>query len=306
MLNHSVFNPVSPQALSISNLFIVLMIVSLAIILLIAGVLAYTLTHYRYRAGQGEPSPAFGIVRLEVLWTAIPFVILLFVFVGTVSAMEISSPPSDNAPDHHHPDLTVIGHQWWWELHYPSGVVSANEIHIPVGKRMLVELQSVDVIHSLWVPQINGKIDLVPGQTNYMWMEADKAGTYEGTCAEYCGAAHARMRVVVIAQPQAQYLAWQRQQLASPPTAASGLAAQGAALFLHSTCLSCHATAIGPDLSHFGSRTTLAAVTLTNTPAHLAEWLHDPQAVKPGNHMPTFKLTNAQVQALTAYLESQK
>jgi cytochrome c oxidase subunit 2 len=305
MLSHSVFNPVSPQALSISNLFIFLMVVSLIIILLIVGVLAYTLTHFRYRPGQEEPPPSFGVLRLEVIWTAIPFVLLVFVFIATVSAMELSSPPSDNAPDNHHPDLTVIGHQWWWELHYTSGVVSANEIHIPVGRRFLVALQSVDVIHSLWLPQINGKIDLVPGQTNYMWLQADRAGTYEGSCAEYCGAAHARMRVEVIAQPQAQYLAWQSQQLAAP-AAASGIAAQGATVYQHLTCLSCHSAAIGPDLTHFGSRTTLAALTLTNTPAHLAEWLRDPQAVKPGNHMPNFQLTNSQVQALTAYLESQK
>src|SRR5579871_5495912 len=217
MLRYSVFNPVSPQGLAISNLFIVISIISLGIILLIMGVLAYTLTKFRYRPGQGEPPQTFGVVRLEIIWTVIPFVLLVGVFAGTVKSMQVSSPPSDNAPDNHHPDLTIVAHQWWWELRYASGVVTANEIHIPGGRRVLVALQSSDVIHSFWIPQLHGKMDAVPGQTNYIWLEADRPGSYEGACSEYCGVAHARMRTVVIAQPAAQYDAWVHQQLTPPP-----------------------------------------------------------------------------------------
>jgi cytochrome c oxidase subunit 2 len=305
MLSHSVFNPVSPQGLAISNLFVFISIVSLGIILLIMGVLAYTLTRYRSRPGQGEPPQTFGVVPLEIVWIAIPSLLLVIVFVATIKTMQIAAPPNDNTLDHRHVDMTIVGHQWWWEVRYASGVVTANEIHIPVGKRMLVAFQSVDVIHSLWVPQLNGKIDSVPGQTNYGWMEADKPGTYESACVEYCGAAHARMRAVVIAQPMAQFQAWQRRQSALAPQP-TGLAAQGAKLYFRLSCQSCHSTGIGPDLSHVGSRTTLAADTITNTPAHMEEWLHDPQAVKPGSHMPNFLLTDSELRMLTAYLESQK
>jgi cytochrome c oxidase subunit 2 len=305
MFSHSVFDPVSRQGLAISNLFIFISIVSLLIILLIVGVLSYTLTRYRYRPGQGEPPPAFGIMRLEVIWTVVPFVLLVIVFAATIKAMQISAPPDDNARDNHHPDLTIVAHQWWWEVRYTSGVITANEVHIPVGKQMLVAMQSVDVIHSFWAPQLNGKIDSVPGQTNYTYLEADKAGTYETACVEYCGAGHARMRALVFAQTPAQYAAWQQQQL-SPPPSPTGLGALGATLYAQSSCSSCHSTAIGPDLSHLGSRTTLAADTIPNTPAELAAWLHDPQAIKPGTLMPNFHLSNPQVQELTAFLESQK
>jgi cytochrome c oxidase subunit 2 len=305
MLKHSVFNPVSPQALAISNLFIFIMIISLVILLIIVGILAYTTTHFRYRPGQEDPPQRFGLTRLEITWTVIPFLLLLIVFGATLKTISISAPPNDNAVDGHHPDLTIVAHQWWWEVRYTSGVVTANEIHIPVGQRMMVALRSADVIHSLWVPQINGKTDSVPGQTNFVYMEADRAGSYESACVEYCGDGHSRMRALVIAQPPAQYQAWVRQQLATPP-APTGLAAEGAKLYQQFGCQSCHAASIGPDLTHFGSRGTLGAVTLTNTPAHLEEWLRDPQSVKPGVNMPNFQLSKGETQMLAAYLEGLK
>jgi cytochrome c oxidase subunit 2 len=305
MLTNSVFNPVSPQGLAISNLFIFISIVSLVIILGIVGVLAYTLTHFRARPGQGEPPQSFGVLWMEVVWTAIPTALLVIVFIATIKAMQISSPPNNNALGNRHPDITIVAHQWWWEVRYPDGVVTANEIHIPVGQRMLVALQSADVIHSLWVPQLNGKIDAVPGQTNLMWLQADRAGTYQAACAEYCGAAHARMRALVIAQPAAQFAAWEHQQL-TPAPSPSGLAAQGAKLYFTLSCQSCHSAGIGPDLTHVGSRSTLAGVTLPNTPANMAAWLHNPQAIKPGSHMPNFQLSTSEVRMLTAYLESLK
>lgn len=305
MFSHSVFDPVSPQALAISNLFIFIMIVSLAILLLIVGILAYTCTHFRYHPGQADPPQRFGLTKLEITWTVIPFVLLVLVFAATMKTVSVSAPPNDNALAGRTPDVTIVAHQWWWEVRYASGVVTANEIHIPVGKRLLVALQSADVIHSLWVPQVNGKTDSVPGQTNVIYMEADRPGSYESACVEFCGDGHSRMRALVIAQPIAQYQAWVRQQLATPP-AATGLAAAGAKLYQQFGCQSCHAASIGPDLTHFGSRGTLAAVTLTNTPAHLEEWLRDPQSVKPGANMPNFQLSAKETRMLTAYLESLK
>jgi cytochrome c oxidase subunit 2 len=304
MLSHSVFNPMSPQSLAISNLFIALMIVSLVIIIGIALALLIPVFRYRHRPGQlGEPPQQFGVVKLEVAWTLIPFCIVVVIFGASIAAMQLSSPPNGDPPA----DITVIGHQWWWEVRYPDGIITANEIHIPVGKRMFVALKSDDVIHSLWFPQLGGKEDLVPGQTNSIYLEADKPGVYEGNCVEFCGAGHAWMLAQVIAQPPAQYAAWQRQQLAPPSAPSSGLAAQGASLFGQLSCISCHVlTSIGPNLTHFASRRTLAGGRLDNTPANVRAWLHDPAQIKPGVHMPNLHLTPSELNELTAYLESLK
>lgn len=315
MLSHSVLNPLSPQANAISNLFIFTLIASLLIIFGIMAVLTYTLIRFRQRPGQGDPPQTYGQVPLEIAWTAIPFFLLLVVFGVVVNTMRIAAPGGDPPPD-----LTVIGHQWWWELRYPSGVVSANEIHIPVGRRFYVDLKSADVIHSLWVPQLGPKMDLVPGQTNHLWLEADKAGTYEGACAEFCGGPHAWMLVRVIAQPPAQFDAWQQQQLRDATTPPPGLARQGAMLFGQLTCASCHAIsgngssragnliepAVGPNLTHLAGRQTLAAGRLANTGANLAAWLRNPDTWKPGVHMPNLHLTPHELHAMTAYLESLK
>lgn len=304
MLSHSVFNPMSPQATAISNLFIVLMLISLAIVAGIAGVLIYTTIRYRRRPDQvGEPPQQFGIVKLEIAWTAIPLVLVLGLFGASIAAMKLSSPPDGDPPA----DLVVIGHQWWWEIRYPSGVITANEIHIPIHKRMLVAVKSVDVIHSLWVPQLGGKMDLVPGQTNSMYLEADKPGIYDGNCVEFCGAGHAWMLVRVIAQSPTQFAAWQKQQLQPSPAPTKGAALAGAKLYGQLSCVTCHVqTTIGPNLTHVASRQTLAGGRLTNTPAHLRLWLHDPGQVKPGTHMPNLHLTSRELDDLTAYLESLK
>lgn len=312
MLGHSVFNPMSPQALAISNLTIVLMIISGFIVLGITGVLIYTMIRFRRRPGQtGEPPQQFGVVKLEIAWTVIPFILVLGLFGGSIAAMDLSSPPDGDPPA----DIVITGHQWWWEIRYPSGVVTANEIHLPVGKRMLVAVKSVDVIHSLWIPQLGGKMDFVPGQTNSMYLEADKAGTYLGNCVEFCGAGHAWMLARAIAQTPAQFDTWQQQQLRKAAPPAAGAVAQGAKLFGQLSCQSCHTLTgnpanqnanIGPDLTHFASRQTLASGRLTNTAGNVYYWLHDPGQVKPGVHMPNFHLTPSSLQYLTAYLESLK
>ncbi|GAC1427641.1 MAG: cytochrome c oxidase subunit II [Chloroflexota bacterium] len=314
MLDHSVLNPMSPQGLAISNLFIMTTIIATLIVLGIAAVLVYTSVRFRRRQGGSEPPQTFGIVRLELVWTAVPTLILVVVLVVTVQAMRLSAA---NPPSSRQPDLVVVGHQWWWELRYPSGVVTANEFHIPVGKRFLVALKSIDVIHSLWVPQLGPKMDLVPGQTNHLWLEADRAGTYEGACTEFCGGPHAWMLIRVIAEPQAQFDAWQRRQSQPAIMPLDAEARQGASLFSQLTCAVCHplgrsgtaltnlnAVMIGPDLTHVGSRQTLAAGRLVNTAASMAAWLHAPDVLKPGVHMPNLHLTPKELRAMTAYLES--
>jgi cytochrome c oxidase subunit 2 len=310
MFKNWMFHPVSPQELQTSNLFIAVLIIAAFIFALVCGVLLYSIIRFRARPGWEEPTQQFGVPRLEIAWTAIPIVLLLVVFGFTVRAMNLVEPSAASGPD----DIVITGHQWWWEIYYPgTGVVTANEIHLPVGKKMQVRLESDDVIHGLWLPQLGGKIDLVPGQTNHMWLEADKPGVYLGSCSQYCGVEHAWMQVRAIAQTPAQFAAWEKQQ-AQPAVAPTGaLAIAGNTLFGSLTCASCHAlygtpyqADIGPNLTHLASRQTLAAGLLTNTAANLKLWLKEPQELKPDSHMPDLHLSTSQVAALTAYLEELK
>ncbi len=339
LLSHTFLDPQSPQTQAVSNLFWIGGTVAAIILAIPTGALLYTITHFRHKPGQGEPRQDEGQPRLEVIWTVVPLIIVLCIFGLSLRTMGLAEPNTDPGPGNN-ADLTVIGHQWWWEIRYPSGVVTANEIHIPVGKRFLVALQSADVVHGFWVPQIANQMYLIPGQTNHIWLEADQQGVYEGQCAEFCGAQHAWMLLRVFADTPARYAAWQRDQLraaprssaaprnAPPPSSATAnvvgsqgvpagsaspanLVASGAQLFQQLSCQSCHAIAgtparadVGPNLTHVASRSTLAAGRLDNTAANLEAWLRDPQAVKEGNHMPNLLLTPSQITALTAYLDS--
>lgn len=286
-------------------------LILMGIILLIVTVLVIYAS-YRFRAGRqegGEPVQVHGNRKLEMMWTVAPGILVLVLFLFTIRAMHLSDPP---VPPGRQPDLVVIGHQWWWELQYPkSGVLAANEIHIPVGKTLLLRIVGADVIHSFWVPQLGRKMDAIPGHPNHVWLRADKPGKYLGTCSEYCGAQHAWMRIQIIAQTQADFDRWQQEQRKIPPPPTSGLAAQGLEVFQNKTCDSCHtiqgvesAPAIGPDLTHLYARKTLGTGILQNTPENLAKWLKDPSGVKPGIHMPDFDLTDSEVNALVAYLET--
>ncbi|MGH9357529.1 MAG: cytochrome c oxidase subunit II [Terriglobia bacterium] len=306
------FAPKSPQAGAINHLFLVVGVIMIAILALVTILALYASVRYRWRPGAGEPPQAFGDKKVEVAWTVVPLLVIIFIFVVSLQAMHRADPPP--APDDP-PYLVITAHQWWWEAQYTQPrVITANEIHIPVGKPILVRLLSADVIHDWWVPQLGRKMDAVPGHPNHFWMEADKPGTYLGRCAEYCGAEHAWMRIRVIAQPQAQFDQWERHQLEIPAKPTGEAAAKGEDLFQKTlTCASCHRIvgtpaklSIGPDLTHVASRETLAAGRLTNTPSNLNKWLADPQAIKPGANMPNFQLTKEQVDDLTAYLETLK
>lgn len=304
----SPFNPSSPQARAIADLFVLMLSIAAVTFAIVTGLIIYIAVRFRSRPGEDEPAQEFGQPKLEIIWTVGPLLIVTALFGFTVTTMRMADP----SVGQQQPDLVVVGHQWWWEVRYPQvGVVTANEIHVPVGKRLLVRLESADVIHDFWVPQLGRKMDMVPGRANYLWLEASKTGSYLGACSEFCGVQHAWMRLLVIAERQADFDTWQRQQLqvAQVPTADEAI--QGAQLFQQRTCVNCHAVAgtgaearIAPDLTHLASRRTLGAGILENTPANLAVWLANPQAVKSGSYMPDLHLTAMEVRALVAYMET--
>ena len=249
-----------------------------------------------------------GLVVVLVFGLAVPIVVVssLFLFSDIFLIRDTSVPPASAAPADR-PALTirVIGHQFWWEVRYPgTHAVTANEIHIPVRTPVQVLVYTKDVIHSFWVPELNRKIDMIPDQTNRVMIYADVPGRYRGQCAEFCGLEHAQMGFYVFAEPQASFRAWLAHEAAPAKRSAAS------ALFT-SECSSCHAirgtsaqSDVGPDLTHVASRTTLASLTIPNTPAELAAWLRDPQAVKPGNQMPDLRLSDAEVTQLVDYLET--
>jgi cytochrome c oxidase subunit II len=237
------------------------------------------------------------------LGIATPIVLLSALFVWSdLFVLRSTAAPS---PGSTRLSVRVIGHQWFWEIRYGGQAVTANELHIPVRTRVLVVGRSADVIHSLWVPELNRKADLIPGRTNYLLLEADRPGTYLGQCAEFCGLQHAHMEVIVVAQPRAQFERWLRGQ--------SAPATHWLPLFAEKGCANCHAirgtpasSHVGPDLTHVGSRQTLAAGTIANDPVHLREFIRDPQGVKPGARMPDLPQTPSETDALARYLEGLK
>ncbi len=239
-----------------------------------------------------------------------PVVVLLGLIILTVGALRLmaATTPSDEVV------IEVIGHQWWWEVRYLNqNVITANELHLPVGQPLEIKLTSVDVIHSFWVPELHGKFDLIPGRTNRFVLQADQPGEYRGQCAEFCGLQHAKMAILVVAQAPEDFMAWLDQQAQPAPQPTEPAALAGRQIFLESACRECHtirgvsaSNGAGPDLTHLAGRRTLAAGTRLNTPEHLAEWISAPQAVKPGNLMPETSLTPEELSSLLAYLESLK
>jgi cytochrome c oxidase subunit 2 len=298
----------SPFAGAIAHLFGVTLVVCAVIGGLVVAAIVYSLVKFRARRDGQEPPQHTGNTKLEIAWTVVAACIVAVLFVLTLDTMARSDPPPDRPPS-----LTIVGHQWWWEARYPSGVVTANEIHIPVGQPLLVQLEAADVIHDFWIPQLGRMMDAVPGHPNFFWIGADKAGAYQGTCAEYCGAQHAWMRLRVVAETPAAFDAWQKAQLAPALQPATGAPSRGEKVFRDEACGNCHTVAgrgfegrVAPDLTHIGSRTTLAAGVSEQTPDDLRAFLHDPQAIKPGCHMPDFKLTDTELADLVAFLEEQK
>jgi len=301
----SPFNAASPQALAIKSLFLFILWLGLGVFVIVAGLVLIAAIRFRARAGGPPVSQEEGRPKWEIVWTGAAALLLVVILIPTIGVMRTADP----APSARAPDLVVIGHQWWWEIRYPeAGVVTANEVHIPTGRPLLVRLASADVIHDFWVPQLARKEDLTPGHPTAIWLEADAPGTYLGACVEFCGVQHAWMRITVIAQAPDAFDGWlrARRQPAAAPTAPDAVA--GMTLYRALTCDSCHASgvAVGPELAHVATRATLAGGRVANTPQTLARWIADPNALKPGTLMPNFHLTTDQVRELVAYLETRR
>ena len=291
-----------------------LLAISIAVIIIISALLVGAIWHRPGLAWvQGEQTAILSHAGgLNWLWIGVGLsaLVLLFSMVWTVKVLaDIVAPPQRPAAT-----IEVTGHQWWWEVRYLDGdsarqFTTANEIHIPTGQPVRLKLVSSDVIHSFWVPQLAGKMDAIPGQTNETWIEAAKPGTYRGQCTEYCGLEHARMGIVVVAQPPAQFRKWWDHQLAAPPQP-TGAALAGQQQFqMH--CAGCHmvrgteaAGALGPDLSHLMTRQTIASGILPNNDRTLAHWIADPQSLKPGAFMPAPALSAHALDDVHAYLRT--
>jgi cytochrome c oxidase subunit 2 len=289
-----------------ASVFSLVLAIAAVVFLVVAAGVAYSVVRYRSRGfARTEPRQIFGSRKLEVLWTVVPLLILTGLFIVTVRAMVLIDAPQNSTRP---PDLVITGHQWWWEARYPNGVVVPWEIHIPTSRRMRVRIESADVIHDFWVPDLARKMDAVPGRWGYIWLEADTPGRYAGTCSEFCGTQHAWMRFRVIAEPDKSFEAWLKDEARATPHDVPDRLER---LFIDKGCAKCHtvvATAPssgkGPSLAHLATREFLGGGISRNTPENLMLWLTDPQAVKPGNRMPATPLTPDERRDLLMYLES--
>jgi cytochrome c oxidase subunit 2 len=300
----SPFSPHSPQTQTIAAVFSLVLVIAAVIFLVVAAGVCYSCLRDRSRANATtEPRQIFGLRSVEILWTVIPLLIVTGLFVVTVRAMFVIDAPQESSRT---PDLVITGHQWWWDALYPNGLLATGDIHIPASRRLLARIQSDDVIHDFWVPELARKMDAVPGRASYIWLEADTPGTYSGACSEFCGTQHAWMRFRVIAEPEADFENWLRiearrrqgDDVPAPPAADERL-------FINKGCASCHSaiSVKGPSLAGLSRREFLGGGISRNTPENLMLWLTDPQAAKPGNRMPNTPLTADERRVLLAYLE---
>lgn len=308
----SITNPASLQAEKINNLFNTFNIAAGAMLLLVIFLVTYISIKYRQRKDDTtEPEQTHGNKKLEALMIGVPLLLLAYFFYETVHVEKVIAPSVNTSKQ---PDVIITGHQWWWEVEYPaSGVITANEVHLPVGKHLLMEMRSADVIHDWWVPELGNKMDLIPNVNNYLWLDINKPGKYIGACSEFCGAQHAWMRINVIAQTQDEFNNWITATAANfhPPT--DGKALAGAILFQEKTCGNCHrikgtsdTATVGPDLTHIGSRQEILTGLMKNNEENLYKWINHPQEIKPGAHMPDFILDKDSVEAIAYYLHSLK
>jgi cytochrome c oxidase subunit II len=309
----STLEPAGPAAQTISDLSWFVYLLFTAVALVMWGLLWWVAVRRRGTFDEHEPVDVEG-GRSWILigGLGIPFVVLAVIFVMSQQVMMQSMPHGGEISA---PEIRLVGHQWWWEVQYVGGTpdnhfATANEIHIPVGKTVQLELASNDVIHSFWVPNLSGKVDLIPGHTNRMQLRADKPGVYQGKCAEYCGTQHATMRIIVVAEPANEYETWRAQQLKPASTPGTPEEFRGQELFMSRACVLCHTVrgtlargGVAPDLTHLASRRGLAANTLTNDKANLAAWAIHAQSLKPGAKMPNVvQFSGEELQYLVSYL----
>jgi len=304
-----IFAPVSTPAQSIFDLSLLVLAVCAAIFFIVAGLLAYAMVKFRKRNDDDnrEPPQVYGSTQVELAWTITPVIIVVVLFLATARVIF-------SVQDAPHPkgslEVTVIGHQFWWEYRYPGlKVVTANELHLPVGEPTFLDLLSADTDHSFWVPRLAGKTDLIPNHPNKMWIEPRETGVYLGQCAQYCGTQHAKMLLRIYVESRQDFDRWIRQQAALAHSDDS--LSEERRIFERTACINCHTVAgtaangrFGPDLTHLMSRETIASGIAPNTPENLRRWIRRPDDLKPGSLMPPMGLSDPQLDAVTAYLVS--
>ncbi|HWY58150.1 MAG TPA: cytochrome c oxidase subunit II [Terriglobales bacterium] len=310
----NIFAPASTPAKSIFGLSLFVLAVTGAIFLVVFTLLLYSVVKFRKRPSDDgrEPPQVYGSNQVELAWTIIPILIVVALFMATARVIAIVQKQKrlDTTIE-----VVAIGHQFWWEYRYPAlGVVTANELHVPASDDnhlapTFIKLLSADTDHSFWVPRLAGKTDLIPNHPNSMWIDPHEAGIYLGQCAQYCGTQHAKMLLRVYVQPLADFDRWIQEQ--RQPATVSNAASQGQRIFETTACINCHTVAgtvanghFGPDLTHLMSRDTIAAGAASNTPENLRQWILNPNAIKPGSLMPAMQLSDQDLDALTAYLET--
>jgi cytochrome c oxidase subunit 2 len=310
----NIFSPASTPAKSIADLSLFVIVITGIIFVVVFALLFYSVVKFRGRAIDAgrEPAQVYGSTQIEVAWTIIPTLIVVVLFLATarvIHAVQDAPEPSDAV------EVTVIGHQYWWEFRYPKlGIVTANELHIPVSNPShptptFVQLLSADTDHSFWVPELAGKTDLIPNHPNKMWMDPQRTGVFLGQCAQYCGTQHAKMLLRISVDGPEDFASWVRAQ--QKPAVEDAGAIAGRRVFERNACMNCHAVGgtpadgrFGPDLTHLMSRTTLAAGAAENTHDNLRLWIQNPSVIKPSSLMPSMKLSDADLNAVVSYMET--
>jgi cytochrome c oxidase subunit 2 len=310
----NIFAPASSPAKSIADLSVFVLVITGIIFVVVFILLAYSIVKFRGRGTDGgrEPAQVYGSMQIELAWTIIPILIVVVLFLATarvIHAIQDAPEPAGAV------DVIAIGHQFWWEFRYPKlGVVTANELHIPVSdsahaRPTFMQLLSADTDHSFWVPELAGKTDLIPNHPNRMWMDPQRAGIFLGQCAQYCGTQHAKMLLRVSADRADDFDQWVRAQ--QKPAVEDAGAMAGRRVFERNACMNCHRVGgtpadgrFGPDLTHLMSRATIAAGAAENTHDNLRLWIQDPSAIKPGSLMPAMKLNDADLDAVVSYMET--
>ena len=305
----NIFAPASTPAQSILDLGMMVLAIAAAIFVIVGGLLAYSVVQFRKRRNDDgrEPAQVYGSQQVELAWTIIPVIVVLVLFLATARAVfGIQGAPKPKGAL----EVTVVGHQFWWEYHYPGkNVVTANELHVPVGEKTFLTLLSADTDHSFWVPRLAGKTDLIPSHPNQTWIEPRETGLFLGQCAQYCGTQHAMMLLRIYVDSRPDFERWLKEQ--ATLARADDAFAEGRKIFEQTACINCHAVAgtaangrFGPDLTHLMSRETLGAGVVRNTPENLRRWIRRPDEFKPGSLMPPMGLTEQQLDAVTTYLAS--
>jgi cytochrome c oxidase subunit II len=310
----NIFAPQSTPAKSIFHLSLFVLAITGIIFVVVCTLLVYSISKFRARSAtaNSEPAQVYGSTQIELAWTVIPVLIVVVLFMATarvVHAIQDAPMPASAV------EVTVIGHQFWWEYRYPQlGVVTANELHIPVSDPAhptltSLQLLSADTDHSFWIPELAGKTDLVPNHPNHMWMDPEHTGTFVGQCAQYCGTQHAKMLLRVSVDTPEEFAEWVREQ--QLPAVADERVAAGERVFETTACINCHSIngtvangRFGPDLTHLMSRSTIAAGAALNTPENLRLWIQNPDAIKRGSLMPAMQLSKSDLDALMGYLET--